>query len=106
MTTTHEPDLHEDVAIARELERLERRPPLYRFFRGTMYGLYLLAAAWLLIAIAVSTWHSVWGDAGDKLRQRSAANQPIHAVTIPATPIPAATIPAPVPEAAAPEPKE
>jgi len=96
-----EPDLRDDIAIARELERLERKPPLYRFFRGAMYGLYMLAAVWLIGAMAISAWQAVYGEAGRKLRARQAQTAPIRA--IPGTPAAAPPAPATQPPTTAPQ---
>ena len=74
-----EMSVDEDLAMAAELERLERKPPLYRFFRGTLYGLYMLVAVWLVAAIAWSAYLSVWGEPGQQMKQRETSLSSIQA---------------------------
>ena len=81
-------DPADDLAIAAKLERLERKPPLYRFFRGGLYGLYGLAAFWVMAAIAWSTWQSVWGPAGQALKQRQGQQAGVRAKPMDRGPLP------------------
>ena len=59
-----------DLELAERLERLERKPPLYRAFRGAMYTAYIVVAIWVVSAMTVATWRSVWGEPGEQLRER------------------------------------
>jgi len=76
------PDPSDDREIAETLQRMESKPPLYRFFRGAMYGIYLVVAAWIVLAIAVSSWRSVYGKDGQALKQRAVDNAPVSATTL------------------------
>lgn len=69
----------DDVEIREQLAQIERKPPMYRVFRVTLYTLYLLVAAWLVISIAVAAWRSVYGEAGQQLKARSAMEAPLNA---------------------------
>lgn len=73
------PDARDDQKIAAELQRLERKPPLYRFFRGGMYGLYIVAALWIVSAMSWSAIHSVWGPPGLALKARLQGRKAVHA---------------------------
>ena len=74
---------HDDLQIANELERLERKPPLYRFFRGTLYSLYGLVAAWVVCSIAWSAYQSVWGKSGQALKQQQSTPSAVKATPLP-----------------------
>ena len=73
----------EPLEIAEELARVERKPPLYRAFRGTLYTLYLVLAVWLTTAVIVAAWRGVWGDAGAALRHAQNENRPLTVATPP-----------------------
>ena len=74
----------EPLEIAEELARVERKPPLYRAFRGTLYTLYLLLAVWLTVAVIVAAWRGVWGDAGQTIRQAQEQARPLTVAAPPA----------------------
>jgi hypothetical protein len=57
------------------LRRAEEKPPLYRAFRVAMYVGYLLVVAWFVISIVIGVYRSVYGPAGQALRQR---DQPVQ----------------------------
>ncbi len=63
-----------DAALRARATRFERKPPAYRVFRVTLYGLYGLVAAWLVGTVTVAVWQSVYGDAGQALRREQAVN--------------------------------
>lgn len=60
----------DDLELAEGLQRIERKPPLYRAFRGAMYTAYIIIAIWVVSAITVAAWRSVWGESGDMVRKR------------------------------------
>ncbi len=62
-----------DAALRARLSRVERKPPLYRAFRVSLYALYGLVATWLVLSITVAVWQSVFGEAGQALRARQRA---------------------------------
>ena len=68
-----EPLTERSTPTADELRRAEAKPPLYRFFRGTLYVLYMVVTVWLCLAIAIAVWRSVWGEPGRALRQHEAS---------------------------------
>lgn len=57
-----------DAALRARVDRVERKPPLYRIFRVSLYALYGLVATWLVLAITVAVWNSVYGAPGQALR--------------------------------------
>lgn len=67
----------EDSAVRERLARVERKPPLYRAFRWSLYGIYVAVAAWLVGSITVAVWQSVYGPSGDALR--AAETRPVAA---------------------------
>ncbi len=69
----------DDVEIREQLERIEKKPPMYRVFRVALYSLYLLIAGWLVVSIAIGTWHSVYGEAGQALKAQSSKQAPLKA---------------------------
>jgi nitrate reductase NapE component len=77
-----------DNALRAELARVERKPPLYRAFRVALYSLYGLVAAWLIGAITLAIWQSVFGPPGDALRAREAQRlgAVLHASDVPEAP--------------------
>lgn len=66
----HEQPEHglEDDAVRDRLAYVERKPPLYRAFRWSLYGIYIALAAWLIVSITVAVWQSVFGAPGQTLR--------------------------------------
>ena len=74
----------EPLEVAEELARVERKPPLYRAFRGTLYVLYLVLAAWLTVAVIVAAWRGVWGEAGQTIRQAQQQARPVTVAPPPA----------------------
>lgn len=52
------------------LRRAEEKPPLYRAFRVAMYVGYFVVVGWFVVSIVVGVYRSVYGPAGDALRQR------------------------------------
>ena len=58
-----------DAALRARATRVEHKPPAYRVFRVTLYGLYGLVAAWLIGTITVAVWQSVYGESGQALRR-------------------------------------
>ncbi len=69
----------QDVEIRDRLAQMERKPPLYRAFRVTLYTLYIGVAAWLVLSIAISAWQSVYGAAGESLRAQQQTQRPVVA---------------------------
>ncbi len=65
----------EDEVVRDRLARVERKPPLYRAFRWSLYGIYVMLAAWLVLSITVAIWKSVYGDAGAERRAAETAPQ-------------------------------
>ncbi len=88
-------DLPDELEIAERLARAERKPPLYRFFRGTLYGLYLAVTLWLFLAIVISWTNAVWGDAGDAMRAQQDAPRPLAAAPRTGEVLPAARVGSP-----------
>lgn len=69
----------EVVPTEAALLRAEQKPPLYRFFRGGIYVLYMAIVVWFVVSISVAAARSVWGPAGGELRARGTANIPVSA---------------------------
>ena len=69
----------DDLEIREQLAKIERKPPMYRVFRVTLYTLYLVVASWLVISIAVAAWQSVYGRAGQQLKARAGQQAPLNA---------------------------
>ena len=63
-----------DAAMA----RAEAKPPMYRFFRGTLYVLYMLVVSWLCLAIVLAAWRSVWGEPGLALQASTSVRPTSH----------------------------
>ncbi len=74
----------EALEIAEQLAQMERKPPLYRVFRGTMYTLYLVVAVWVVMAIAVASWRGIWGEAGDVIKRSQNEAHPVSVTGQPA----------------------
>jgi hypothetical protein len=71
-----QPELGLDDEVVRDrLARVERKPPLYRAFRWSLYGIYVMVAAWLVLSITVAIWKSVYGEAGAARRAAETAPQ-------------------------------
>ncbi len=86
-----DPALPERAPTDAEMARAQAKPPLYRFFRGGMYVVYMAVVVWFCLSIVVSVWQAVWGPAGLEL-QKAPKIQGLHAVDgqLPTTPAPSA----------------
>lgn len=73
----------EPLEVAEQLARVERKPPLYRAFRGTLYVVYLVVAAWLTVAVAVAAGRGVWGADGQAIKRAQDQARPVTVVEPP-----------------------
>lgn len=60
------------------LRRADDKPPLYRFFRGGMYVIYMAVAVWLCGAIILAAWQAVWGESGRALAAKEGLAAPLR----------------------------
>lgn len=73
----------DDVPEEAVLRRAEDKPPLYRFFRGGSYAVYMAVAVWFVLCIVFAAWNAVWGAPGEALRAGQSTAQPLTATPDP-----------------------
>ncbi|MBP47288.1 MAG: hypothetical protein CMH53_05065 [Myxococcales bacterium] len=78
--TDNRADTLDDAELIDRLARIERKPPMYRVFRGTLYSVYIAVALWLVLSVAIAAWSSVYGESGDAFRANKGRSSPVAPV--------------------------